>query len=438
MSRERRAVWIVLLALATTVSVWIAVAADRPIVDESFDGVPPSPPAPTPPRRAGAVLDPAPDDLVRLWDEQRSCTDVALARVDGDGGLAFAATHNAVRVADQRLAEVWTHDAMTLARARFAAGCRTLRADLQSADTLRAWQDVARDALARVLRLDLATWPDLPSQVRELDRSTIDGIERVELDYLVEPGLRSTATLLVPAHRAGPSAAVLFIHGHGEGGRRSPLGDPPYDDDIHHAGALRLAEAGYVVLVPDVRSFGEHGSRETHRHYAEWLSFQGLVAYGVFTADMIRALDLLEARPEVDPERIGVAGLSMGGQLAAYVAALDPRPRAAVVQGYLGYQSLSLSRVRADPCQYIPMLNQLMDIPDIALIAAPTPTLWVAGEHDVVYPADEARRAWAEIERGYAVLGATDAAVVWYHDGGHEWVHEPALSFFDQHLRPQP
>ncbi len=47
-------------------------------------------------------------------------------------------------------------------------------------------------------------------------------------------------------------------------------------------------------------------------------------------ARVIRALDYLERRPEVDAERIGVTGRSGGGAYSWWVAALDDRIRAAV------------------------------------------------------------------------------------------------------------
>ncbi len=372
-----------------------------------------------------------------LWEQEQEaglCDAWEPLLDENFGSICFVPVVNVTETDNATLEELWTYSALDHGRARFIDGCRTLQADTSSADAFRAWQQRGAEALHRVLRIDAATWADVPLYARELSTEQREGHTRIALDWLVEPGLRVPAWLLIPDGLDGPAPAVLFIHGHSDGARSAAVGDPPWVDDEHHAGALRLAEAGYVVLAPDVRSFGETGTWAEHQHYAELLHFQGLVAYGVFTADMMRALDVLSARPEVDPERIGVTGLSMGGQLTAYLTALDPRVKAAVVQGYLGYQNVSLARRYEDPCQYIPMLDQLMDVPDIALLSAPTPVAWVAGEEDFIYFPAEADAAWAEIAAGYDVIGAAEAAQLVTHPGTHEWVFDPARAFFDEHL----
>lgn len=372
-----------------------------------------------------------------LWEQEQEAglCDAWVPLLDEDfGSICFVPSVNVTETDDATLQDVWTYSALDHGRARFIDGCRTLQADTSSADAFRTWQQRGAEALHRVLRIDAATWADVPLHTRELSTEQREGYTRIALDWLVEPGLRVPAWLLVPDGLDGPAPAVLFIHGHSDGARSAAVGDPPWVNEEHHAGATRLAEAGYVVLAPDVRSFGETGSWAEHQHYAELLHFQGLVAYGVFTADMMRALDVLSARPEVDPERIGVTGLSMGGQITAYLTALDPRVKAAVVQGYLGYQNVSLARRYEDPCQYIPMLDQLMRVPDIGMLSAPTPTAWVAGEFDPIYLPAEAQAAWTEIAAGYAVIGASDAVRLYRHEGGHEWMLEPALEFFGEHL----
>jgi uncharacterized protein len=86
------------------------------------------------------------------------------------------------------------------------------------------------------------------------------------------------------------------------------------------AQAAVLAEHGYGVLALDARGSGESGGRGTL-----W-GWHG-------NADVAAALAFLAARPEVDPERIGAVGLSMGGEEVITIAAADPRIRAVVAEG---------------------------------------------------------------------------------------------------------
>ncbi|HEX5114429.1 MAG TPA: alpha/beta fold hydrolase [Pseudonocardiaceae bacterium] len=87
-----------------------------------------------------------------------------------------------------------------------------------------------------------------------------------------------------------------------------------------------LTAAGFVTLAFDHRGFGESGGRRGHE------DSQGKLA------DLRAAVDLLAARAEVDPDRIGVVGICLGGGYAVRAAAADPR-LAAVVGIAGGYNS---------------------------------------------------------------------------------------------------
>jgi fermentation-respiration switch protein FrsA (DUF1100 family) len=82
--------------------------------------------------------------------------------------------------------------------------------------------------------------------------------------------------------------------------------------------AERLSRAGYVTLAFDHRGFGESGGRRGHE------DTQGKLA------DLRAAVGVLAARPEVDPERIGLVGVCLGGGYVMRAAAADPRVRAVV------------------------------------------------------------------------------------------------------------
>lgn len=112
----------------------------------------------------------------------------------------------------------------------------------------------------------------------------------------------------LPATRG---AAVVLLHG--SGSTRSTVLDQ----------AVVLARGGYGVLLYDARGHGESGGR------AMGFGWNG-------DADISGALDFLTTRPEIDPGRIALAGLSMGGEQAIGAAAGDPRVRAVVAEGATG------------------------------------------------------------------------------------------------------
>jgi pimeloyl-ACP methyl ester carboxylesterase len=106
-------------------------------------------------------------------------------------------------------------------------------------------------------------------------------------------------------------AAVVLLHGSGST-RANVLG---------HAAAL--ASRGYGVLLLDARGHGKSGGRE--------------MDFGWFgDADIAPAVEYLRAAPDVTGDRIGLVGMSMGGEEAIGAAAAMPQVDAVVAEGVTG------------------------------------------------------------------------------------------------------
>ncbi len=107
-------------------------------------------------------------------------------------------------------------------------------------------------------------------------------------------------TLIVPT-APGPHPAVVMLHGsHG-----------PDREDLR-APAMLLARAGLTVLIYDKRDIGKD-QKAPH-----------LYAFEDLAADGLAAVRFLRARPEIDPLRVGLWGISEGGWVAPMIAAADP------------------------------------------------------------------------------------------------------------------
>ena len=136
---------------------------------------------------------------------------------------------------------------------------------------------------------------------------------------------RPTSSCPTPASEAGhPGPAVLACHGHGPG-KSQAVGlehtDMPNADYAH-----QLARRGYVVLAPDLRCFGERRDWNPDDHYACDTNLVHAVMAGWNPLaqnvwDLRRALDVLEAHALVDPDRIGMCGVSYGGTVTLFTAA---------------------------------------------------------------------------------------------------------------------
>ena len=157
----------------------------------------------------------------------------------------------------------------------------------------------------------------------------------------------------------GPFPAMLCLHGHG--GSAEMVFDAK---SIYHGFADRFARGGYCVLAP---SF-------PHRKYAASTLW-----------DLMRCVDILSGQQHVDPNRIGVMGLSMGGEWTMWVAACDTRLKVAVVSGWM----CTTEGVFAVPncvCWQLPGLVDLMDICEVELLIAPRPVLFESAEADECFP----------------------------------------------------
>jgi hypothetical protein len=106
--------------------------------------------------------------------------------------------------------------------------------------------------------------------------------------------------------------------------------------------------------------------------------------------DELRALDYLASRPEVDPQRLGALGMSMGATKAWWLAALDPRVRLCLdICCLTDYEELIRTRGLSEHgiYYYVPSLLKHFQTADINELIVPRPHLSVNGRRDPLTPA---------------------------------------------------
>jgi dienelactone hydrolase len=105
--------------------------------------------------------------------------------------------------------------------------------------------------------------------------------------------------------------------------------------------------------------------------------------------DELRALDYLASRPEIDPQRLGTLGMSMGATKAWWLAALDPRIHLCLdVCCLTDYEELISTRALSDHgiYYYVPSLLKHFQTADINELIVPRPRLSVNGRLDPLTP----------------------------------------------------
>ncbi len=339
------------------------------------------------------------------------------------------------------------HSLLAHVRRLAAANRPSLAFAAETADDWRMWRAALLPRLRDLLggfsgvheTLDLGTRS--PLEVEVTGSTDAGSYVRERVTFRVESDLRVPAYLLRPK-RPPPGrrgAAVLCLHGHGRGKddvagvAATPRERQRRITALGYDYGARLAERGYVVLAPDARGFGELAAADGMT--CEWATtavlLLGRTLVGMRVRDAIQAIDLLTELPGVDPARIACVGLSWGGTHAMWTAALDERVAATVVSCAFGRLADSLIESSECPCQYVPGLLAVADLPDIVSLIAPRPLLIQAGLADQHATPTMVAEAFEVVRRAYAIAAAPDAVALDQFAGGHVFQAGPALDWLD-------
>jgi dienelactone hydrolase len=262
------------------------------------------------------------------------------------------------------------------------------------------------------------------------DGYTLEQVSFASVGDPLEPGDRILAYVLIPdgvsAKKPAPAVAVWHQHnGAWHIGASEPAGLA--GSPMHQTG-VALAREGYVVVCPDALCFGKRqdpAGKLKRGDYERWQFLRYTVAGKCLAwkdiLDMKRTVDYLAARPEVNADRIGCYGHSMGSTHTWMVGPWEPRLRCLVGNCCLPtYKAIEQYKLLHCFENFVPGLAQYGDTPDIAGLIAPRRLHLNFGEKDGGSPIEEVRRAIPVISAAYAAAGAKDRFTWFIEDGaGH-------------------
>jgi cephalosporin-C deacetylase-like acetyl esterase len=252
-----------------------------------------------------------------------------------------------------------------------------------------------------------------------------------------------TAALFIPNNLTEKRPAILNVIGHSTASFRR---------EIYQVVILNLVKKGFIVLAMDPYGQGERidywdtekgqstvgGSTGIHSYVGNQMFLTGVSPGRYFVWDGIRAIDYLLTRKEVDPERIGLTGLSGGGTQTSYISIFDDRVKAAAPSCYItGFRRLleSIGPQDAEQNFYHAIARGLTHA-DFLEVRAPRPTLIVATTRDF-FSIQGARETYAEVKRAYTALGHEDHLSLSEDDYEHGFTvknREATYAFFQRFL----
>ena len=197
----------------------------------------------------------------------------------------------------------------------------------------------------------------------------------------------------------------MYVCGHTDRGRDG--NKTAYQDH-----GFWFANNGYVCIVLDTLQLGEipgvhHGTYGRRIPPALLVALLGYSPAAVECWNGVRAIDYLLTRPDVDPDKIGVTGISGGGAATFWIAAADERVKVAVpVSGMSDLEIYVKNKVINGHCDCMFLYNTYQwDWTTIAALVAPRPLLFANRDKDPIFPMDGNRRIIAKLHKIYTMYG---------------------------------
>ena len=326
----------------------------------------------------------------------------------------------------------------------------------------KKWKKAAREKVFECM----LTPPPAPDSydMKVLAEEQRDGYKARKIEFNLSKYYRVTALMLIP-NGQGPFPAVNALHDHGAHlfiGKEKMIRPFDVSDEVvkdadawaanlyegQYVGDY-LAKHGYVVFSADAPLWGERGRAEGVDRNKYDIIAGNMMMYGIdlsayMTYDDIRSTDFLATLPEVDANRIGCMGCSMGAYRAWMLSALSDRIKAGASVCWMVTTDVQMTwkygrSENGGFANCFPGLRRWMDYPHIASLACPNPMLFISGKQDKLFPVPGVEKAFQQMHDVWKSQRADDKLITELWDIPHSCglkAQERVLQFFEQYLKP--
>ena len=328
----------------------------------------------------------------------------------------------------------------------YAAAPRRLKFEARTRSEAEAWQKRLHSKLTELV----GGFPTDKGMLRPitLETRTFPGYRREKIVFDSRPGVSVLAYLLLPEPARKPAAALICVPGHGRGvddivGIDDRGGERTDKAGYQHDFAIQAAEAGVAALAIEPVGFGcrrdpvnaRRGlSQKACEPAAGGALLVGQTMIGWRVWDIMRTVDYIATRAELDSSRVGCMGISGGGMATLFAAALEPRIRAAFVSGYLNTFRDSIGSLSHCIDNYVPGILNWAEMHDLAGLIAPRPLFVESGERDGIFPIRASIESFNQTREIYRVFGAEDRIEHEVFPGEHSFWGKRGIPFMARHL----
>jgi hypothetical protein len=289
----------------------------------------------------------------------------------------------------------------------------------------------------------------VPLRPVTLETREFPAYRREKVLFDSRPGMSVVAYVLTlnkgPASR---QPVMICVPGHGRGVDDIVGIDEKGQDRTDKAGyqhdfAIQVAEAGIAAVAIEPVAFG---CRRHAAAVARGLSTnscnpssggalmlgQTMIAWRVY--DVMRTIDYIETRPDLDVRRVGCMGISGGGSCTVFASALEPRIQVAYVSGYLNTFRDSIGSLSHCIDNYVPGILNWAEMYDVAGLIAPRPLFSEAGEKDPIFPIKASIESFQRVKEIYTVFGVPDNVDQEVFNDVHSFWGKKGIPFVVRHL----
>ncbi len=322
------------------------------------------------------------------------------------------------------------------------------------------WKKEAREVLYQCLA---PATPSAEFDMEVTDTEQRDGYQVQKIRLNLSEYSRIPAYLLIPDGK-GPFPAIVLFHDHGA---HFTIGKEKMVRPFHVADTILVdaddwsvkcydgqytgdyfAQNGYVVLAVDALFWGDRGRKEGARYDSQQALASNLLQLGMswgalIAWDDLRSVDFITTLPNVDANRIGVLGFSMGAHRAWMTAAATDKVKAAAAVCWMNttdsLMTLTNNQNKGGSAysMIIPNLRRYLDYPHVASLACPKPMFFINGTRDKLFPVEGVIEAYRQMHEVWDSQQADDKLVTRLYDSPHFFskkMQKETLLFFNKWL----